>query len=64
MCPQVKRDSQSSMSDALAGDVSLDLSLVDSIDADPHKSPTNGYSPKSVSPRRFGVKADETQNKK
>lgn len=51
------------MSDALAGDVSLNLSLVDSIDTGPNESPSNCYGPKSVSPQRVCVKADETQGK-
>lgn len=37
----MSQDSQSGMSDALAGDVSLDLGLVDSINTDPDKSPSN-----------------------
>lgn len=45
------------MCDALAGDVSLNLGLVDPIDTDPHKGPSNGYGPKSVSPQRVCVKA-------
>lgn len=64
MCLHVKQDSQSSMSDALAGDVSLNLSLVHSVDTGPNESPSNGYGPKSVSPQRVCVKADETQNRK
>lgn len=64
MCPQVKWDSQSGVSDALAGDVSLNLGLVDSIDTDPNKSPSNGYGPKSVFPQGVCVKTDETENKK
>lgn len=48
--PVAKQGSQSGMSDALAGDVSLDLSLVDPIDTDPNECPSDGYSPKRVSP--------------
>lgn len=57
----VKQDSQSGMSDALAGDVSLNLGLVDPIDTDPDERPANGYGPKSVSPQRVCVKASETK---
>lgn len=53
----VNQNSQSGMSDALAGDVSLNLGLVDPIDTDPDKCPSNGYGPKSVSPQRVCVKA-------
>jgi len=56
----VKQYSQSCMCEALAGDVSLDLGLVDPIDADPHKCPSKGYGPESVSPQRACVKASET----
>lgn len=53
-------DSQFGVSDALAGDVSLNLGLVDPVDAGPHKRPPNGYGPKSVSPQRVRVKAGGT----
>lgn len=49
------------MSEALAGDVSLNLGLVDAIDTDPDKCPSNGYGPKSVSPQGVCVKASETE---
>lgn len=49
------------MSEGLAGDVSLNLGLVDPIDTDPDKCPPNGYGPKSVSPQRVYVKAGETE---
>lgn len=45
------------MSDALAGDVSLNLGLVDSIDTGPDERPSNAYGPKSVSSQRICVKA-------
>lgn len=48
------------MSDGLAGDVSLDLSLVDPIDTAPDECPANAYSPKSVSPQGVHVKAGVT----
>lgn len=56
----MSQDSQSGMSDALAGDVSLDLGLVDPIDTDPDKSPSNWYGPKCVSPQWIYIKAIET----
>lgn len=48
------------MSDGLAGDVSLNLGLVDPIDTAPDKCPADAYSPKSVSPQRVHVKAAVT----
>lgn len=57
----MSQDSQSCMSDALAGDVSLNLGLVDPIDTDPDKCPSDGYGPKSVSSQRVCVKACETE---
>lgn len=45
------------MSDALAGDVSLNLRLVDSIDTAPDECPSNAYGPKSVPSQRVCVKA-------
>lgn len=45
------------MSDALAGDVSLNLGLVDPIDTGPDKCPSNADGPKCVSPHRARVKA-------
>lgn len=57
----VSDDSQSGVSDALAGDVSLNLGLVDPIDADPHKDPPNGYRPKGVSPQGVHVKTGERE---
>lgn len=56
----MSQDSQSGMSDALAGDVSLDLGLVDPINTDPDKSPSNWYGKKCVSPQWVCVKAIET----
>lgn len=53
----ISQDSQSGMSDALAGDVSLNLGLVDPIDTGPEECPSDGYGPKSVSPQRVDVKA-------
>lgn len=58
--PTVKHNSHSGMSDALAGDVSLNLGLVDAIDTDPNECPSDGYGPKSVSSQRVCVKAGET----
>ncbi len=58
------KDSQSGMSDALAGDVSLNLCLVDPVDTDPNKCPSYGYGPKSVSPQRVCVKACETEKER
>lgn len=57
-------DLQSGMYDALAGDVSLNLGLVDPIDTGPNKCPSNAYSPKCVSPQRVCVKASETEKEK
>lgn len=59
----VNQDSQSGMSEALAGDVSLNLGLVDPIDTDPDECPSDGYGPESVSPQRVCVKAGKTENK-
>lgn len=53
----ISQDSQSGLSDALAGDVSLNLGLVDPIDTGPEECPSDGYGPKSVSPQRVHVKA-------
>lgn len=50
-------DSHSSMNYVLAGNVSLNLGLVDPIDAGPDKCSSNAYGPKSVSPQRVCVKA-------
>lgn len=55
------QDSQFGMNDALAGDVSLNLGLVDPIDTDPDKSPSDWYGPKCVSPQWVCVKAIETE---
>lgn len=46
------------MSHALAGDVSLNLCLVDSIDTEPNECPSDRQSPKRVSPQRAWIKAD------
>ncbi len=54
-------DSQSGMRDALAGDVSLNLGLVNPIDIEPTKGPSKGHGPKSVSPQGVQVKAGEKQ---
>lgn len=51
------------MSDALAGDISLNLGLVDSIDTGPDKRPPKGYGPKSVSPQRVCIKAGQNEKK-
>lgn len=51
------QDSQSGLTDALTGDVPLNLGLVDPIDTGPHKGPTNAYGPESVSPQWVWVKA-------
>lgn len=48
------------MSDALTGDVPLNLGLVDPIDTGPDEGPTNAYGPESVSPQRVRVKASGT----
>lgn len=48
------------MGDALTGDVSLDLGLVDPIDAGPDGGPADTYGPESVSPQRVWVKASGT----
>lgn len=48
------------MSNALAGDVSLNLRLVGPIYTGPKKCPSNGNSPKSVSSQGVCIKADET----
>ena len=45
------------MSDALAGDISLNHGLVSSIDSDPATRPSDDHGPKSVSPQRVHVKA-------
>lgn len=54
------KDSQSGVGDALAGDVPLNLGLVDPIDTGPDEGPTNAYGPESVSPQRVWVKAGST----
>ncbi len=51
------------MSDALAGDVSLNLDLASPIDIDPAECPSDEKGPKSVSPKWVEVKAVETQKK-
>lgn len=51
------QDSQSGLTDALTGDVPLNLGLVDPIDTGPHKGPTNADGPESVSPQWVWVKA-------
>lgn len=48
------------MGDGLAGDISLNLSLVDPIDTAPDECPADAYSPKSVSPQWVHVKAGVT----
>lgn len=48
-------DSQFGLSDALARDVSLNLCLVNPIDASPDKRPSNAHSPEGVSPQRVHV---------
>lgn len=50
ICFSVQVDLQSGMSQALAGEVSLNLGLVDPVDTDPNKCPSDSYGPKSVSP--------------
>lgn len=55
------QDLQSGVSDALAGDVPLNLGLVDPIDAGPDEGPTDAYGPESVSPQRVWVKANGTK---
>jgi len=64
MSLSVNQDSQSGMSDALAGDVSLNLGLVDPVDTDPDECPPNGYGPKCVSPQRVCIKAIVKQRQK
>ena len=59
----VKQYSRSGMCNVLAGDVSLNLSLIDPIDTDPNKCPANSYGPKSVSPQRVCVKTSETKKR-
>lgn len=51
------------MTDALTGDVPLNLGLVDAIDAGPDKGPTNAYGPESVSSQWVWVKAGATVEK-
>lgn len=58
--PEGPRDSQSGVGDALAGDVPLNLGLVDPVDTGPDEGPTNAYGPESVSPQRVWVKAGST----
>lgn len=55
-------NSQSGLSDAFAGDVPLNLGLVDPIDTGPHKCPTDNKCPESVSPQGVDVKAVKNQN--
>lgn len=43
-------DSQSGVGHAPAGDVSLNLGLVDPVDADPDKCPSDCQGPEGVSP--------------
>lgn len=43
-------NSQSGVGHALAGDVSLNLGLVDPIDTDPDKCPSDSQGPEGVSP--------------
>lgn len=50
-----KADLQFGLSNALAGDVSLNLCLVNPIDAGPDKRSTNGYSPEGVSSQRVHI---------
>lgn len=54
------QDLQPGLSDALAGDVPLNLGLVDPIDAGPDEGPADAYGPESVSPQRVWVKANGT----
>lgn len=49
------------MSDAFAGDVSLNLGLVSPINNYPANSSSNGYGPERVSPQGVNVKTGETQ---
>lgn len=51
------------MSDALTGDVPLNLGLVDPIDTGPDEGPTDTNGPESVSPQRVWVKASGTIKK-
>lgn len=57
------QDLQPGMSDALTGDVPLNLGLVDPIDTGPDEGPTDTYGPESVSPQRVWVKASGTFKK-
>lgn len=54
------QDSQPGLSDALAGDVPLNLGLVDPVDAGPDEGPADTYGPERVSPQRVWVKANGT----
>lgn len=54
------QDLQPGVSDALAGDVPLNLGLVDAVDAGPDEGPADAYGPESVSPQRVWVKASGT----
>lgn len=56
-------DSQFGLSDALARDVSLNLCLVNPIDAGPDKRSTNAHSPEGVSPQRVHVIASVREGK-
>lgn len=58
----VKVDLQSGVSDGLAGDVSLNLGLVDAVDTYPNKCSSNSQSPKRVSPQRVCIEADDKGN--
>ena len=56
----LQRDSQSGVDDGLAGEVPLDLGLVDTVHTDPDEGPADGQGPEGVSPQ--GVQVEASQN--
>ena len=57
----LQQDLQSGVGDGLAGEVPLDLGLVDTVHADPDEGPPDGQCPESVSPQWVHVEASQME---